>query len=84
MSFSLYVGNISFKMKADELKKAFSEFGNVVSVKIIMDKQTGKSKGYGFVEMSTEDEAKQAMDALNGQELKGRALKINLANQQKE
>ncbi len=84
MSVTLYVGNISYSMKEDELKQAFSKFGQVVSVKIITDKRTGRSKGYGFVEMDDESSANNAMSNLNGKELAGRNVKVNKANTQAE
>ena len=84
MSVTLYVGNISYSMKEEELKKAFSQYGEVVSVKIIIDKRTGKSKGYGFVEMGTDADADAALKGMNGQELAGRNVKVNKANSQAE
>ncbi|HOK97979.1 MAG: RNA-binding protein [Bacteroidales bacterium] len=84
MSVTLYVGNISYSMKEEELKQAFSKFGQVLSVKIITDRRTGKSKGYGFVEMDSEADASEAMSNLNGKELAGRNVKVNKANTQAE
>lgn len=84
MSVTLYVGNISYSMKEDELKKAFGQFGEVVSVKIIIDKRTGKSKGYGFVEMGSDAAANEALNGMNGKELAGRNVKVNKANSQAE
>ncbi|MGC8825285.1 MAG: RNA recognition motif domain-containing protein [Bacteroidales bacterium] len=84
MSVTLYVGNISYSMKEEELKQAFSKFGQVLSVKIITDRRTGKSKGYGFVEMDNEADASEAMSNLNGKELAGRNVKVNKANTQAE
>lgn len=84
MSVTLYVGNISYAMKEDDLRKAFSKFGEVVSVKIITDKRTGRSKGYGFVEMDNDAAATDAINQLNGQELAGRNVKVNKANNQVE
>ena len=69
MSVTLYVGNISYSMKEDELKSAFGQFGEVESVKIIIDKRTGKSKGYGFVEMGSDAAAEEALNGMNGKEL---------------
>ncbi len=82
MSVTLYVGNISYSMKEDELNKAFGQFGEVVSVKIIIDKRTGKSKGYGFVEMGSDEAADEALKGINGKELAGRSIKVNKANSQ--
>ena len=84
MSVTLYVGNISYSMKEEELKKAFGQFGEVVSVKIIIDKRTGKSKGYGFVEMDSDASAEEALKNMNGKELAGRNVKVNKANSQAE
>ena len=84
MSVTLYVGNISYTMKEDELKNAFGQYGEVVSAKIIIDKRTGKSKGYGFVEMATASAAEDALANLNGKELSGRNVKVNKANSQPE
>ncbi len=84
MSVTLYVGNISYSMKEEELRKAFGQFGEVVSVKIIIDKRTGKSKGYGFVEMDSEASAEEALKNMNGKELSGRNVKVNKANSQSE
>ena len=84
MSVTLYVGNISYSMKEEELRKAFGQFGEVVSVKVIIDKRTGKSKGYGFVEMDSEASAEEALKNMNGKELAGRNVKVNKANSQSE
>ena len=84
MSVTLYVGNISYSMKEDDLKKSFGQFGEVVSVKIIIDKRTGKSKGYGFVEMANDAAADEALKGMNGQDLAGRNVKVNKANSQVE
>lgn len=84
MSVTLYVGNISYSMKEDELKNAFGQYGEVVSVKVIIDKRTGKSKGYGFVEMGSDADADAALSNMNGKELAGRNVKVNKANSQTE
>ena len=84
MSVTLYVGNISYSMKEDDLKNAFGQYGEVVSVKIIIDKRTGKSKGYGFVEMGSDAAADEALNGMNGKELAGRNVKVNKANSQAE
>jgi len=76
---NIYVGNISYNLTEDELRKAFSAFGDIKSASIIRDKQTGTSKGFGFVEMPNDEEAKAAISGLNGKELKGRALSVNEA-----
>ncbi|MDR2886938.1 MAG: RNA-binding protein [Bacteroidales bacterium] len=74
---NIYVGSLSFRMKEDELRKAFEGFGEVTSAKIINDKYSGKSKGFGFVEMPNDAEAKKAIDELNGQEIGGRRIVVN-------
>lgn len=76
---NIYVGNIAYSMSEQELQNAFGAYGNVISAKIIIDKRTGRSKGYGFVEMSKDEETKNAIAALNGQEIKGRELRVNKA-----
>ncbi|MEJ2023508.1 MAG: RNA-binding protein [Deltaproteobacteria bacterium] len=81
---SIYVGNLSFEVKEEDLKKAFEAFGHVKNVRIISDDYTGRSKGFGFVEMSNNSEAQSAIDGLNNVELKGRALKVNTARPRKE
>jgi RNA recognition motif-containing protein len=76
---NMYVGNLAYGVTEEDLKKAFSEFGEVASVKIITDKFSGQSKGFGFVEMPNNSEADQAIKALNGKPLGGRAIKVNQA-----
>ncbi len=79
MSTSIYVGNLPYAITEDSLKEIFSEFGNVVSSRIITDKSTGRSKGFGFIEMSTEEEANAAIQALDNGEIDGRSIRVNLA-----
>jgi RNA recognition motif-containing protein len=74
---NIYVGNLPYTATEESLKTAFTAFGQVASVKIIMDRDTGRSKGFGFVDMPSDDEAKAAMAGLNGKEMEGRALKVN-------
>jgi RNA-binding proteins (RRM domain) len=76
---NIYVSNISFKLTEGELQEAFAEFGEVSSVKIITDKFTGKSKGFGFIEMDNDDEAANAIEQLNGVELGGREIQVKKA-----
>jgi RNA recognition motif-containing protein len=76
---NIYVGNLSYGMSEDELRDAFGAFGQVSSVKILMDRETGRSRGFGFVEMPNNSEAETAIAQLNGKELGGRALRINEA-----
>lgn len=79
MAKKLYVGNLSYDTTSDSLQAAFAQAGTVVSAQIIMDKMSGRSKGFGFVEMSTDEEAQAAIDMWNGKELDGRALTVNEA-----
>ena len=76
---NIYVGNLSYGMSEDELRDAFGAFGAVSSVKILMDRETGRSRGFGFVEMPNQSEAEAAIAQLNGKDLGGRALRINEA-----
>lgn len=80
MSVQLYVGNISYKMQADDLKVAFQPYGEVGEVKIIIDRATGRSKGFGFVEMMSADSAEKAIEALDGSLLDGRNVRVSQAN----
>ncbi len=81
-SNKLYVGGIPYRSTEDDLKKAFGEAGNVVSASIISDRMTGRSRGFGFVEMATEAEAQAAIDRLDGKELDGRTLSVSFARPQ--
>jgi len=74
---NIYVGSLNFKMNETELREIFEEYGEVASVKIIFDKYSGKSKGFGFVEMPDEAEAKKAIEGLNGTEVSGRNIIVN-------
>lgn len=84
MSKKLYVGNLPWGLSEDALKDLFSQAGTVESAKLILDKQTGRSKGFGFVEMSTEDEAKNAIETLNGREVEGRKIGVSEARPMEE
>ena len=75
----LYVGNMSFDSNETELRKAFEAHGQVGSVTIIMDRDTGRSKGFGFVEMASDEEAKKAIEGLNGKDFMGRTINVNEA-----
>ena len=79
MSNKLYVGNMNYRTTEEGLRAHFSPFGDILSVNIIFDRQTGQSKGFGFVEMETPESAQAAIDALNEQELDGRRLRVNIA-----
>jgi RNA recognition motif-containing protein len=80
----IYAGNLLYTMSEDELQKMFEEYGEVVSVKVITDKFSGRSKGFGFVEMPNDAEAEEAIKQLNGREIKGRAMSINQSIEKKE
>jgi RNA recognition motif-containing protein len=79
MNTNLFVGGIAFKSTDDTLREAFAQAGNVVSAKIIMDKMTGRSRGFGFVEMSTPEEAQAAIQMWDGKELDGRRIAVKEA-----
>ncbi len=76
---NMYIGNLAHDVTEDDLRNAFSEFGEVSSVKIIIDKFSGRPKGFGFVEMPNNSEADQAIKALNGKVFNGRSIKVNQA-----
>src|ERR1700742_5315251 len=84
MGKKLYVGNLSYQVDSSELEQLFGQHGQVVSAQIINDRDTGRSKGFGFVEMSSDDEAQAAITALNGQQHGGRALTVNEARPREE
>jgi cold-inducible RNA-binding protein len=79
LSTKLFVGSLPWSIDDQKLQKTFSEYGNVVSAKVIMDRDTGKSRGFGFVEMGNPSEAKDAINALNDSELSGRNIVVNEA-----
>lgn len=79
MATKLFVGSLSWNVNDSQLKDFFAAAGNVVSATVIMDRETNRSKGFGFVEMSSDDEAKAAIDQLNGKELDGRAVTVSEA-----
>ena len=81
---NIYVGNISYEVTEEELKEAFAVFGKVDTVKVIKDNYTGRSKGFGFVEMSAKAEAQSAIEGLNGKDLKGKRLNVNEARPRAE
>ncbi|MDD5760845.1 MAG: RNA-binding protein [Candidatus Pacebacteria bacterium] len=83
MSNKLYIGSLSYDTNEDSLKEFFSQAGTVTSANIITDKMTGRSKGFGFVEMSSEEEAKKAIEMLNGKELDGRTIFVDEARPMK-
>jgi len=75
----IYVGNLSYSTSDQDIRTAFSQYGTVDSADVIMDRGTGRSKGFGFVEMSVDTEGQAAIDGLNGKEVDGRALNVNVA-----
>lgn len=79
MSQKIYVGNLGFSVTNDDLKTKFEQYGNVDSAKIITDRDSGRSKGFGFVEMSNSQEANNAIDSLNGSDWQGRSMTVNEA-----
>ncbi len=79
MGRKLYVGNLNYQTSSSELQEMFTPFGNVESAEIIADRETGRSKGFGFVQYSTDDEAAAAIAGMNGKEMGGRALTVNEA-----
>ncbi len=79
MGNKLYVGNLAYSVRDDSLQQAFSQFGTVTSAKVMMDRDTGRSKGFGFVEMGSDAEAQAAINGMNGQPLEGRPLVVNEA-----
>ena len=84
MGNKLYVGNLAYSVRDDSLHQAFSEFGTVTSAKVMMDRDTGRSKGFGFVEMGSDAEAQSAVNGMNGQALEGRAIVVNEARPREE
>ena len=81
---NIYVGNLHYEIGEDELKEIFEKFGEVNSVKVITDKYSGRSKGFGFIEMLNDTEAKEAIDNLDGTEIGGRNVKVNQARERRE
>lgn len=82
MATKLFVGSLAYGVTDEQLEEFFKAAGNVVSAKVIIDRDTGRSKGFGFVEMGSEEEAKAAVDTLNGKELEGREIAVNEARPQ--
>ena len=76
---NIYVGNTSYNSTEDDLREAFGQYGEVTAVRVITDRDTGRSKGFGFVEMSDDDQAREAMQALDGNDFMGRDIKVNEA-----
>jgi len=81
MSSNLYVGNLTFNTTSADLEKLFAEHGTVEKAQVITDRDSGRSRGFGFVEMATSEEAKAAIDSLNGRNVDGRDLTVNVAKE---
>ena len=84
MSNKLFVGNLSFDTTENDLQDAFAAHGTVTETNLMMDRETGRPRGFGFVTMSTSEEAQKAIDALNGKDMDGRALTVNIAKPREE
>jgi RNA recognition motif-containing protein len=84
MGNKLYVGNLAYSVRDESLQSAFGQFGTVTSAKVMMDRETGRSKGFGFVEMGNDAEAQAAINGMNGQALEGRPLVVNEARPREE
>jgi RNA recognition motif-containing protein len=80
---NIYVGNLSYNVDEEDLRKLFEQYGEVKSAKLIMDKETNSSKGFGFVEMEDKEGAKKALERLNGSEVNGKRIKVNIARPKK-
>ena len=84
MSSNLYVGNLSFDLGEKQIEELFTPFGEVVSVNLITDRNTGRPRGFGFVEMGQAEDAKKAIEALDGKEIEGRNMTVNIAKPKTE
>lgn len=83
MTTNIYVGNLTFDTDSAQLESLFSQHGDVTKAQVVMDRDTGRSRGFGFVEMASSDEAQKAIDSLNGKDVGGRALTVNLAKERR-
>jgi RNA recognition motif-containing protein len=81
MAKRLYVGNLAYSVTEADLREVFTESGNVADVKVVLDRESGRPRGFAFVEMSTDDEAAKAMETLNGREIQGRAISVSEARE---
>ena len=81
MAKRLYVGNLAYSVTEADLREVFAEAGNVADVKVVLDRESGRPRGFAFVEMSTDDEAAKAMQTLNGREIQGRAISVSEARE---
>lgn len=84
MTVQIYVGNLNYRMTEDSLRELFAKYGEVVSVKIVQDRYSGRSKGFGFVEMSDKDEGEKAIQGLNDSEVDGRNIRVNFARPRRD
>lgn len=84
MATNIYVGNLAWAVTSDDLVEMFSQYGKVVSAQVISDRETGRSRGFGFVEMESEEDAKKAIEALNGATHENRQLTVNIAREREE
>ncbi len=84
MAKKLYVGNLAFSVTDDELMQAFTSFGNIVSARVVMDRMTGRSKGFGFVEIEDDGQADEAVNKMNGQTIGGRPVRVSEAKPQED
>jgi cold-inducible RNA-binding protein len=84
MAKNIYVGNLAWGVTSDDLLELFSQFGKVISAQVISDRETGRSRGFGFVEMESEEEAQKAIEALNGSTHEQRQLTVNIAREREE
>ncbi len=84
MGNKLYVGNLAYSIRDEDLQQAFAQYGTVTSAKVMMDRDTGRSKGFGFVEMASDAEAQAGINGMNGQALEGRAIVVNEARPREE
>ena len=81
MATNIYVGNLSFSTDTNDLERLFAEHGEVTKAQVITDRDTGRSRGFGFVEMASSDDAQKAISSLNGANIEGRSLKVNIAQE---
>lgn len=81
MSTNIYVGNLSFSTDSDALRSIFAEYGEVTSAQVVVDRDTGRSRGFGFVEMASAQDAEKAIEATNGKSIDGRQLNVNVARE---
>jgi cold-inducible RNA-binding protein len=84
MGKKIYVGNLDFDINDSELEEAFSQFGDIVSTVVVKDRNSGRSKGFGFIEFAQEADAQQAKEAMNGKELNGRTIKVDEARERRD